>query len=224
MAALTINIGPITGDTATAVSVVTLQRSDNQQTPSGVTLPLALSLSNGLWSGSFTDAAPAPYYVYSFNITWADGSTTGPYPGRVSSETPASGYYTNQGNLETKWGAQNVLTWSNKDNTSAATNTLAVQYALNLADDQINRFFDHGPYSIPLSPIPTIVTDWATVLAGFELYTERGLWDEKDQVGGKLAKARGQVMRQMAQYKGGVYVLPCARRWPSPTGPVAVNT
>jgi hypothetical protein len=134
----------------------------------------------------------------------------------------ATSYYTDQNRLQQKWGVENIRQWSNTDNYSLPANVSSIQYALTLADDEINQFFNNGPYNVPLSPVLAIMTDWANTLAGYWLYTNRGIFEKGDEMGGKLTKLRADALAQMAAYKGGALTLPCSRRWPGPTAPFCV--
>jgi hypothetical protein len=78
---INLTITPTAPDTVAAVSVVSLSRSDNGVTPSGVTLPLALAPVAGQWTAEFTDSSAAPQYNFTFTITYGDGVTDGPFPG-----------------------------------------------------------------------------------------------------------------------------------------------
>lgn len=214
----------ITGDTASGVSIITLARSDDGATPSGVTLPLAMTTAGGgAWSASFTDSPESASYSYQYVITWqGDGTTSGPYAGTLQTNAiPASGYYTNQGNLETKWGAINIQAWSNKDNANLATNIAAVQLGLTWTDDKINSTMANGPYVVPLSPVTPDLQDIANDLAAYWLYENRGLNDKTDKLGSQLKQAFSEAMQRLVSYKGGIYSLACQRRWPAPTAPIA---
>ncbi len=137
--------------------------------------------------------------------------------------TPAAtAYYTNQTQLEQKWGAENIRLWSNKGNDTLPTDVAAVQSSINLAGNTIDQTFYNGPFLTPLTPLGTMIVNWANVLAGYELYTDRGIFEKGDEVGGKLTKQRNDVIKEMLAYKGGAMTLQCQRKWPTPTGPIAV--
>ncbi len=133
----------------------------------------------------------------------------------------ASGHYADQADMEAKFGAINVQIWSNKDNDTADTDTIAVQRALDLADEKLNSFFRDGPYAVPLTPITDMIRDWAVVMAGYELYFARGMRDKKDTVGNLLKELLEAVKREMRQYRSGVLRLECTRRWSAPSAPTA---
>lgn len=140
----------------------------------------------------------------------------------------ATSYYTSEASLEQKWGTFNIGTWSDKDG-AGSPNEVAIQYALTLADSEINSFFADGPFITPLAFMDTnsakLAEDWANCLAARELYAQRDIADEggKETPAGKvMARAYARTMRAMASYKGGALRLAATRRWPSPNAPAAV--
>lgn len=134
----------------------------------------------------------------------------------------ASGHYASQADMEAKFGATNIQIWSNKDDDTSATDTDAVQRALNLADEKLNSFFRDSPFTVPLSPINDMIRDWAVTIAGYELYFARGMRDSKDPTGNHLTGLLTAANSQMRQYRSGVLRLDCTRRWPSPSAPTSV--
>lgn len=220
----------ITGDTPSSISVLTLMRADTGTTPAGVSLPHAMTLANGAWTYSFTDRqSPSTGYNYTYQLNWSDGSSdpgSGFLPAATVTGT-AAGYYASQSDLGNKYDLMNISIWSNKSGQATADsngnptpNETAVQYALTLADDEINRFFDGSGFIVPLSPVGPLITDWAVTIAAYILYTARGIRDEK--VGGDLKAGYTAAYTSMAQYRSGALRLNCGRRWPTPTAPVGI--
>lgn len=199
MPAVPINIGPITGDTATAVSVVTLLRGDTNTAPAGVTLPIALALSGSLWGGSFTESSPAAYYLATYTVTFSDGGMVGPYALVVSGEaSSAIGFWTNQTNIERFIGQQLGANLSNVNQNSNIADPSgyadAIAYAESFINYQLSLFGYPTGVTSPAFPTPSFAyaafNNAATILAAYWLYVKRGIFDDKDKAGGKFAKLK----------------------------------
>ena len=132
--------------------------------------------------------------------------------------------YATQANLTAKWGSSNILKWSDLDGTNVLdANRCAA--ALAWADAEINSRLTGGQYAVPLQamdPYTTlIVQDWSATLAGWWLYTSRGLLD-KDEQGDKLTSQKKAVEDGLNAARSGARRLAATRRWaPNPTGPGA---
>ena len=113
--------------------------------------------------------------------------------------------YAQQVDLEDTWGEDNIITWSNRDNTTQTANTVRIEKALDLADEWIDDQFRGGRYQIPFSPagsaLPATIREWATIYAGTWLYRTRGLrsTDKKD----KVMEVLKITETEMQQYKTG---------------------
>lgn len=206
MPAVPINIGPITGDTATAVSVVTLLRGDTNAAPAGVSLPIALTLSGSTWSGSFSESSPAAYYLATYTVTFADGGFVGPYALVVSGEvTSAVGFWTNQTNIERFIGAALGAQLSNVNQNSNIADPSGYADAIAYAESFINyQLFLFGyPTGATTPAFPTssfayaAFNNAATVLAAYWLYVKRGIFDDKDKAGGKFAKLKEDAEKEI---------------------------
>lgn len=135
----------------------------------------------------------------------------------------AASRYAAQSDVENIFGPENVAVWSDMSN-AGTVNTARVQLGLDNADAEIDGFFRDGPFAVPLSLASesvVMVRRWAAVFAGVWLYQNRGQWDE-DKQGNNYSQMRTDVVAEMAAYKGGSLHLDAARRWPSPSAPVAV--
>jgi phage gp36-like protein len=145
-----------------------------------------------------------------------------PVTGTPVSESPVSGRYASQSDVESQFGVNNVRVWSQLDNSVTTADESRIQQALNFADARIiSTFANFGNYVTPLAPLGTdaaLVTRWAAVIAGAWLYQSRGLRDDdsqKDHVSLLLSDVVAQMMRYRASEK-----LNAARRWPTATAPV----
>lgn len=215
---------PITG-----FSILSLVRDDNGQTPSGVSLPLALAIgspTNGIYpaTGSFTDTNPASTYTAIAQLTFTAGGVSPPFALEpIKSGALVSWYYSNQQSLQSKYGASAVAIWFNPNNNAAGADTGMILSAGLLADDQINRIFDGSRYIIPLTPIIPVIENWSNALVGYQGYLNRGIFDESTET--KLTRERNDCIRQMYAHRGntGGMPLPCQSRWPAPTAPIAIR-
>jgi phage gp36-like protein len=158
--------------------------------------------------------------------TWYDTLVfpgTGPTP-----PSGASGYYCSLQDLYNVYGEQNIIIYSDVQNTdpSAATLDLTrVQAALDDADSSIDMAMLDGRYSVPLAMGPIArdkMKDIAATFAGYWLYKSRGIReDSKD--GDKYSKMVAEAERKLALIKSGFYKLDCQARWPSPNTPTAIK-
>lgn len=113
-------------------------------------------------------------YVYTIRIaSWESVS------GSTSSST--TGVYAGRGNIELIYGAVNVQKWADVDG-DADTDTIAnrISWALELAEAWVNDRLRMGPYEIPFTEVPILITDITARQAGILLYDARRITDEAD--------------------------------------------
>lgn len=70
----TITTGAITGDVPASVELISLLRTDTNQTPAGVSLPAAMTQVGSAWNYKFADPASGLLYTGVYQINWPDGS------------------------------------------------------------------------------------------------------------------------------------------------------
>ena len=184
----------------------------------------SLSGSGFYWALTINEPAPALVYLYTLSGTF-DGVPS-PVTGNVvgTLAVPTSIYPNVYQGLLNKYGTNNIANWSNKGNNNTSIDLPSVQNAIAAMEDAFNNFWSNGPYVVPLTnPTPQVV-DWVVTMCAWWLYLNRG-FSEQDSTGMKLDKEYNAAMSQMGMYKGvtSMFVLPCARRWPSPTAAVAVG-
>jgi phage gp36-like protein len=199
----TINV-TFTGDIASAVTLLTLVRSD---TGASVSFDAAFTdAGSGTWTRTFTAPATNVTYSYTYSVTWTDGTTTPSVPGTVYvPATSYSGRYTTAALLRRRFGTRNVLAWSDTEGTGTE-DTTAVQEAIDHAEDVLDAEFNGSVYAVPFTAtgaaLPKTVVNWATELAGYWLYTKRGL-EDGDKKGDKLTAMYGRVMGEIRRYRDG---------------------
>lgn len=193
-------------------------------TGQNVTGSSSLSGSGQFWV--LTIAEPSPGLVYLYNLTATIAGTPTAVSGTVTGtlSTPTSIYPNVYTTLINKYGVNNIANWSNKGNDTTNIDLLSVQNAINVYENAFNNFWNNGPYNVPLTPPNFQITDWVVTGVAWWLYLNRGFADQ-DTTGMKLAKEFTAAQSQMAMYKGlsSTFVLPCSRRWPSPTAAVATG-
>lgn len=202
-----------------SVTIITVIRTDT-----GATVPAtvaAVAGAPGAWLLTITEPVAAITYQYSLLATFPD-LTAGVTNGFVTGTTVPAGYYTSYSLLIAKYGATNIAKWSNTDNSSAKVNLTNVQLGVAVAESQLNTFWYNSAYTTPLTPVLPMISDWATTMAAYWIYTTRGLFEE-DTVGNRLKLFYAETMRAMAGYMGGALPFPCGRRWPTPTAAVATT-
>lgn len=127
--------------------------------------------------------------------------------------------------LQNVFGADNVRSWSNLDNTDVNVNTARVDYALDWASAYIDSRLRQSRYAVPLTDaaglIPLQVTDWTACLAAWKLYTARGLRDEGDPTGDKMTVHKSRVEGELDALLAGRLELDANLSTPpNSTGPV----
>lgn len=202
MPAIPINIGPITGDTVSAVSVITLVRGDTNGSIPGVSLPIALTLSSGTWSGSFNDATPSPYYFITYTVTFSDASVYGPFGDTVSGLTGSvTGFWTSQ-TLITRYMGQTLGgQLSNLDNALSGSDPAGFSDAITHAENWINYQLALYGYpngaTTPAFPKTSlaygVLSDSATILAAYWLYAKRGVEDDAKGIAGKFEGLKNEA-------------------------------
>lgn len=196
---MTVPIVLTSPDGSSAASITSLIRSDNGQAPSGISLPIVLSLVGGEWQGSFTDTSPPAYYtaivVFTINGVQAQPAS---YP--LYTNTGASGFYTTQKIVETV-GQSDPDFWSQIDNNSTGPNPARYQSAIDRVESEMNSMIlmENIVAPIPMShPHFNMLVKIATDCVLAELYEfPRGL-REGDKVGGQLAAMRKAAMGKLS--------------------------
>ena len=91
------------------------------------------------------------------------------------------GRYIVEDDVKGRFGDDNIDVWADLDN-DGAPDPGRIDEGIANAEDEIDDFFRDGKYAIPFAFRGTIsktLTNWAVVLAGWWLYTNRGFRDEK---------------------------------------------
>jgi hypothetical protein len=113
-------------------------------------------------------------------------------PGPMFLENHAMAYqqtqYCQQSDIENVFGVQNVAIWSNLE--GSASNTIAnptqVASAINYASNYVEMMMANSIYAIPLQgtqgALPPVLIDIIAKIAGFWLYSSRGLLEKEEKV------------------------------------------
>ena len=130
--------------------------------------------------------------------------------------------YCTLSDLQTRYGARNIQTWSDVDN-AGATNMTNIAAALSHADAEINVALTGGGYAVPIVALADYVTSYinyiAVPIAAAWLYENRGLLDTDPQ-GDKLMASRDRALATLVRLKRGSPRLAAQRRWsPNPDSP-----
>lgn len=89
--------------------------------------------------------------------------------------------YCTRTDVETEYGAGNVLLWADLDGDGSSTKIAnRIEAAITLVEEQIDNRLRGGPYAVPLLFTSYEITNIAAVLAGAELYAKRGVEDAPD--------------------------------------------
>jgi phage gp36-like protein len=218
----TANVGTVFNLYVTGVAVpanlqVTPAATGMTFSPGMVSVP-----STGVASFTGTAIAAATYSIaFSNNGGLVD-------PSALSFTVGAGCYFSSQTDLENRWGQQNIATWSDTNGQGFA-NEQRIQAALTWAQQYINgRFYGAGLWSAQQSANmalgafgQTLANEWTCVLAGYWLYTSRGLVDKEME--GKIAPAYHRALNEIelnAWSRLGGWDAP--ERWPQTDGgPIA---
>jgi phage gp36-like protein len=180
--------------------------------------------STGLATFTATATAPGTYSIsFTNNGALAD-------PAAVSLQIDVGCFYASQTDLETRWGTQNIATWSDTDSTGSANET-RIQAALTWAANYINSsMYGAGIWTVQngsnlaLGPYSTILCNqWCCVLAAEWLYLSRGLQDEeyKSKIEPAAILAKNEI--HTAAW-GRLSGFDAVQRWPQTDGgPIAHN-
>lgn len=167
------------------------------------------SIPDGLWELVIRDKAgvsrdPAvDSFIATRQVTFSGGSGTS-----------VGGRYVDQAYLEQVYDVENIRSWSRKGG-SGATDTLAVQAAIDSAEDQIDRRLAFR-YVLPFVMLSLTTADVQTLkrlaarIAVYELYKARGLRDD-DAVGNLLTKDRDEALAELETYYAGQNFLNATR-------------
>lgn len=117
--------------------------------------------------------------------------------------------YAARTDIELIFGKANVKRWADVDNVgSEATIELRVDWALELATEQIENRIRFAAYELPIEELPLELVDCCARLAGVLLYESRGFEDSEDSDGThKLIGHRKQAMRFIGSVSSGRVVL-----------------
>jgi phage gp36-like protein len=117
-----------------------------------------------------------------------------------------TGRYTDTATLRRRFGTCNINKWSNSEGGDSADDN-AIEDAIRWAEDDIDARFAGSPYTIPFAAsgaaLPRTLKDWANVLAGWYLYTKRGLEEDKSKTGGKLQALKDAAEAEMRRFASG---------------------
>lgn len=192
MAVIPINL-TIAGDTIAAVAVTSLTRSDTGL-DAGVSLPIALTLANGAWVGSFTDANPPPYYNTILSITYSDSTVQMSPAFALQSGSTTAGIYGDITDIQAEMGEFNTAQSADPDNQeNASTIAMHEQKAIAFADSYINATLAKGSFLTPATVNLGLLRIIFGKLGAYQLYQVRGLRDKKNAFQGKFDWAKREL-------------------------------
>lgn len=166
----------------------------------------------GVYTYTFTE--PAAGLTYTYYVEWVYAGLTHRaefgVTGATTDLSSASGTYCDGTDIEDRFGVENVARWSQLDNDVTTADLNRVQAAIDWSYATINDTLRDGPYAIPLSPVGQSVRSWAATLAGWWLYSSRGLRDETPD-GSFMQQHYDKAMRELMQVRSGLLRLDCGR-------------
>jgi hypothetical protein len=171
----------IAGDTVSAVSVVSLTRSDTGAAPAGVTIPFALTLTSDAWVGSFVDASPPPYYTVILSVTYSDSSVQTMPAFTLNSGASPVGIYFSANDMRIRMGEFNESQASDPDNAGDANQKiLHEQDAITGAENEMHEIMRRDNYVTPATVNLDSMKDIGTDVGVYRLYRIRGQQDKAD--------------------------------------------
>ena len=116
-----------------------------------------------------------------------------------------AGRYIDNQDLFDTWDEDNIIAWSNKDNSATTINQAAVDRSIKLAENKVDGYFRDGRYRIPFvgtlgELIPEEVKWWAAAFAGRWLYITRGI--RNTETNDKIKAVQDEVMAELNMYSG----------------------
>lgn len=97
-------------------------------------------------------------------------------------------------------------------------------WSISLADNYINSRLSGGPYTVPFASTPVMLTDLSARLAGYYLYSSRGVSDPDDQVKNQVVMHKDYVEEMIARIHCGKLKLIDATATATVTYPVVVES
>jgi hypothetical protein len=137
----------------------------------------------------------------------------------------ATGTYISTSDVEDHYGVQSIAVWSNLDNDDAAANDSRVEAAINWAEQSVEDRLRDGRYQVPLSGTSGTlhtVKNWCAELAGWWLWSSRGITDDED--GQAMERRRELVDAEIDAYAAGIRKLAAAKTEDgTPFSPVVIR-
>lgn len=155
-------------------------------------------------------------YVVKFDVS----GVTSYYHGvnSIGELSNAIGRYTSLDRMRQEFGTSNIQLWAKyEDNENTADLSLRIYKAIEYAEEFIDGFLRYGRYSIPFTPpIPVPITEVATIIAGVNLYSARGIEDVDDVTGNhRLTSRHKYALNLLKQIKfGAVSFANTAKTYP----------
>lgn len=114
-------------------------------------------------------------------------------------------YYSEQGDIEAIYGANNVNKWADINNDGNTTDiTARILWANKVAYFHINQKLLNGPYTIPFTTVfPVMIVDISARYAGFRLYESRGIDDNLEDEDHMLVQHADRVEQDLRSIMGG---------------------
>lgn len=92
--------------------------------------------------------------------------------------------YATQSDLNSTFGAQNIIEWGNFIPGAVAADASRIALAQSIADETINTALMNGPYAVPIEGTaadpPVTIVGIAAILAGYWLWDTRNLHKTKE--------------------------------------------
>lgn len=135
--------------------------------------------------------------------------------------------YITQSDIEDVFGQDNVITWSNLDNTTDTVNSTRVSAAIAYAEEHVDNRFRGGPYTIPFvgtsGSTPEEVVNWCATLAGVWLYSTRGVDEDEGREGPRIENKAAKVEKDITRFLAGTRRLPAQLSETRPTAPIVTG-
>ena len=112
------------------------------------------------------------------------------------------GNYIKQSDIENVFGQDNIAIWSNLTG-GVSVDSTRITAAINYAEGLIDDTFRGGRYTIPFSPVPTMIKDWSSKLAGIWLFMCRPLFKKDKESSEGLVDMREMTLDEMDAYTSG---------------------
>jgi phage gp36-like protein len=134
---------------------------------------------------------------------------------------PVTPKYIAQSDLEDLFGINNIAVWSNLDDTNTTADTNRIARAIVFAENYVESRLRGTTVAVPLDTVTPILTNIIATIAGYWLYSPRGMRDS-DTVANRMKTMRDDVETLLESVADGSVAVEDIPTPSEPNGPSIV--